>query len=106
MGSAVLLTSDEIAHIRGVIVDVIYNRSLLEITHAVVAIDLGDEFPTLYQPIRLGLLRSMAESNTFAVQASSDAIAERLPDFMEYEINVARAGSAAPEPFPRSCRTH
>ncbi len=101
-----MLSSDEMVYVRGVIVDVIYSRPLLRITHAVVAIDLGNDFPTVYQPIRLGLLRSMAEPNTFAVQGSSEAIAETLPDFMEYEINVARAGSAAPEPFPRSCRTH
>lgn len=101
-----MLSSDEMAFVRGVIVDVIYNRSLLEITHAVVAIDLGNDFPTLYQPIRLGLLRSIAESNTFAVQGSSDAIAETLPDFLEYEINVRKAGSRAPAPFPRSSRTH
>ena len=101
-----MLRADELAYIRGVIVDVIYNRSRLEITHAVVAIDLGNDFPTLYQPIRVGLLRCMAESNTFAVQASSDALAERLPDFMEYEINVAQGGGQAPAPFPRSCRTH
>jgi hypothetical protein len=101
-----MLNSDEMVLVRGIIVDVIYNRPLLRITHAVVAIDLGDDFPILYQPIRLGLLRSMAEPNTFAVQGSSDAIAETLPDFMEYQINIGRAGSGAPEPFPRSCRTH
>jgi hypothetical protein len=106
IGSAVTLSSDEMDYVRGVVVDVIYSQSRFEITHAIVAIDLGDDFPTVYQPIRLGLLRAKTEPNTFSVQGSRDAIAEVLPEFVEYETNVARAGSRALAPFPRSSRIH
>ena len=105
VGSLVMISSGEDC-LHGVIVDVVYSRSRLEVTHAVVAIDLGLDFPTVYQPIRVGLLQTLAESNTFSVYGSRDAIAEILPGFMHYEINVAKPGSKSMAPIPRSCRTH
>lgn len=105
VGSIVTISSDEDC-LHGVIVDVLYSRRRLEVTHAVVAIDLGLDFPTVYQPIRVGLLQPLAESSTFAVHRSGDAIAEILPGFMQYEINVPKTGSQAIAPIPRSYRIH
>jgi hypothetical protein len=105
VGSVVTFSSDEDC-LRGVVVDVVCSRPSLEITHAVVAIDLGIDFPTVYQPIGVGLLQSAARSNSFAVNGSRDAIAEVLPGFVQYEINVVKAGSQVMAPTPRSCRIH
>lgn len=106
VGSAVMLSSDEMADVRGVIVDVVFNRSTCEITHAIVAIDLGQDFPMVYQPIRLSMLRPADERGLLFVQGSSDALVETLPSFMKYETNVVRSDRRIRAPFPRSTRTH
>ena len=105
VGSAVTVSSEQMLFLRGVIVDVVFNRSSLEITHAIIAIDLGSDFPMLYQPIRLGLLRRVSESGHYVVQGSQDAInSERLPDLVEYGVNMACADTHAP--LPQSSRIH
>ena len=106
VGSAVRLSSDEAADVQGVIVDVAFDRATCEITHAIVAIDLGWEFPTLYQPIRVSMLRFMKQPGLFYVQCSSDALAETLPEFMKYEANVVRPDRRVKAPLPQSTRTH
>ena len=84
----------------------VINRATCEITHAIVAIDLGSDFPTVYQPIRVSMLRSMAQRGLFSVQGRSDALAEELPRFMKYEVNVGRSGRPVKAPLPQSRRTH
>jgi hypothetical protein len=99
-----MLHADELAYIRGVIVDVIYNRSRLEITHAVVAIDLGNDFPYPKSTNQAWVVAVHGRSQTPPCRRSSDAIA-KTSRLHEYEINVAQAGPQAPALF-RSRRTH
>lgn len=105
VGSAVTLYTDLVAEVQCVIVDVVVSRTC-EITHAIVAIDLGWDFPTLYQPIRVSMLRPTEQPGLFSVQASSDALAEKPPGFVKYEANVIRSGRPVKAPFPQSARIH
>jgi hypothetical protein len=100
------VTISHVGDIHGVIVDVIYSRPCREITHAVVAIDLGLDMPTVYQPIRLGLLRSLALSGALALVGSAEMSDEMLPGFLEYELNLTMPGAKSLLPLPRSTRTH
>ena len=94
-------------NIRGIVIDVVLNEGLDQISYAVVAFETC-EGPLLYQPIRWNLLRRAR--GEFVVSAASEAIETGIPAALaamplSYGGNARRSKEAF-VPTPRSVRVH
>ena len=76
--------------VRGTIVDVIMDRTLHQITHAVVAFHLGDAVPVLYQPVQVTMLSQTRTAGCYTILATEETLAATpfLPDAVQYCPNI------------------
>ena len=104
VGTTVVLSPHNIC---GVVIDLVLNEELDEISFAIVAFETGGEDPTLYQPIRWNLLRRAR--GRFVVNAAADAIETGVPAALS-AMPLSYGGNArcdgAFSPTPRSVCVH